>query len=224
MFSICMSSIPSSSTKSTFWFGPRLVDEAACGDFVAVRGYLKAGDDVNERNHLGGSALIVAAQYNHIEVLRILLRDQQIDVNLQDDSGETALMKAASEGHTEIVKTLCRRRDLDVNIQDSTGWTTLMHARGKQGIVKTLLKVPKLDLTLRDDTKSNALHRACSKGWTKAATAMIRNKRVVQQLSMDDFEYAEFLAKDKGYTTITKLISKAASVKERNITRTQVTG
>jgi len=224
MFSICMSSVPSSSTKSTFWFGPRLVDEAACGDFVAVRGYLKAGDDVNERNQLGGSALIVAAQYNHIEVIRVLLRNKQIDVNLQDYSGETALMKAASEGHTEIVKTLCRRREVDVNIQDSTGWTTLMHARGKQGIVKILLKLPKLDLTLCDDTKSNAFHRACGKGWKKTVTAMIRNKRVIQQLSMDDFEYAEYLAKDSGYLAITKMISTAAADREKKITRPQVTG
>jgi len=90
--------------------------------------------------------------------------------------------------------------------------------------VKTLLKVPKLDLTLRDDTKANAFHRACGKGWTKVVTAMVRNKRAIGQLSIGDFEYAGYLAKDKGYTAITKMISKAAFVREKKITRTQVTG
>jgi len=116
-----MSSSTFSSSKISFWFGPRLADEAACGDFTAVSRYLRAGDDINERNQLGGSALVVAAQYDHIEVLRTLLRDQQIDVNLQDNSGETALMKAASEGNKKIVKILTKRRDVDVNIQDSAG-------------------------------------------------------------------------------------------------------
>jgi len=116
-----MSSYTSSSSSISFWFGPRLADEAACGDFVAVSRYLRAGDDINEKNQLGASSLVVAAQYGHLEVVRTLLRDRKIDVNLQDDSGETALMKAAGEGHAQIVKTLVKRRDIDLNIQDVEG-------------------------------------------------------------------------------------------------------
>jgi len=116
-----MSSFTSSSSSTSFWFGPRLADEAACGDFVAVSKYLRAGDDINERNQLGGSALLVAAQYDHFEVVRTLLRNKKLDINLQDDLGETALMKAASEGHVKIVKTLNRRRNVDLNIQDHEG-------------------------------------------------------------------------------------------------------
>jgi len=176
-----------------------------------VRKYLRAGDDVNERNQLGGSALVVAAQYDHVEVVRTLLQNQHIAVNLQDYSGQTALMKSSSEGHAGVVKTLCKRPDVDVNIQDNEGWTTLMHARGKVGIVKILLKMQSLDMKLNDETGCNAFQLACSNGWTKVVTAMVRSERAIQQLSIEDLICAVGLAKVNGYVAVAKIVSKAAS-------------
>jgi len=179
-----------------------------------VRKYLRAGDDVNERNQLGGSALVVAAQYDHVEVVRTLLRHPYIAINLQDHSGETALMKASSEGHARVVKTLCKRPDVNVNIQDNEGWTTLMHARGKVGIVKIILKQRSLDMKLTDETGCNAFQLACSKGWTKVVTAMVRSERAIQQLTKDDLTCALGLAKANNYAAIAKIVSKAACNRE----------
>jgi len=219
-----MSSITSSSSSISFWFGPRLADEAACGDFVAVSRYLRAGDDVNEKNQLGGSSLIVAAQYGHFEVVQTLLRDRKIDVNLQDNSGETALMKAASEGHKKIVKTLVKRRDIDLNIQDGEGWTTLMHARGKMGIVKILLKLPTLDIMLTNHSDYNAFQRASRNGWTQVVTAIVRSARFSKQLTKEDLKDAEKLAKNNGYAAVAKVILMAVSARDKKITRKRGTG
>jgi len=179
-----------------------------------VRKYLRAGDDVNERNQLGGSALVVAAQYDHMEVVRTLLQNQHIAVNLQDYSGETALMKASSGGHAGVVKTLCKRPDVDVNIQDKEGWTTLMHARSKVGIVKILLKQRSLDMKLTNETGSNAFQRACSNGWSEVVTAMVRSERAIQQLTKEDLICAVDLAKVNGYAAVSKIVSNALSTRK----------
>jgi hypothetical protein len=70
--------------------------EAVCLCRVAgLRGRLKAGDDINERDNAGRTALMHAAQSDRRKVqLRILLAaGAQLD--LQDNTGKTALMHAA---------------------------------------------------------------------------------------------------------------------------------
>jgi len=99
-----------------------------------------------------------------------------------------------------------------------------MHARGKAGIVKLLVKLPSLDMTLTDDTDVTAFHRACSRGWTRVVTAMVRSNRAFKQLTMEDLKHAEFLAKDGGYTATAEIVFKAASARDRKTKPKQETG
>jgi len=94
-----------------------------------------------------------------------------------------------------------------------------MHARRKLGIVKILLKLPSLDMTLADHTNCNAFQRACSKGWTQVVTAMVRSNRAFKQLTLEDLKHAEYLAKDKGYEAVAKIVFQAASAREKKNTR-----
>jgi len=99
-----------------------------------------------------------------------------------------------------------------------------MHARGKAGIVKILLKLPSLDMTLTDHEDYTAFHRACSKGRTKVVTAMVRSNRAFKQLTMEDLQHAESIAKDGGYTAIAEIVSKAASARDRKTKPKRETG
>jgi len=99
-----------------------------------------------------------------------------------------------------------------------------MHARGKAGIVKILLKLPDLDMTLTDDADLTAFHRACSRGWTKVVTAMVRTNRAFKQLTMEDLKHAEFLAKDSGYKATAEIVFKAASARDRKTKPKKETG
>jgi len=121
-----------------FWFGPRLVADAASGDCVAVDRCLKAGDDVNERNQFGSNALLVAVEYNQIAVVCTILRNRDIDVNLQNTFGLTALMKAAMCGNIGMVCMLCKHPRIDANIQDNKGRMAITYTRGNIGIIKIL--------------------------------------------------------------------------------------
>jgi len=191
-----------------FWFGPRLVAQAACGDFVSVDKYLKAGDDVNERNQKGCSALHVAAEYNQIGVINTLLRCKDIDVNLQDFNGLTALMKAAKKGHSTIVDTLCSKcSDIDVNIPDNKGRTALVHARGNVSIVKILIKVPHVNVRLTGRSNCNAFQHACHRGQTKVKRAMIHSKMTSQQqLTREDLKYAIYTSKSNFNIAISRIV------------------
>jgi len=189
-----------------FWFGPRLVDEAACGNFVSVDRYLRAGDEVNERNKQGSSALHVAAQYNHIAVVDTVLGSKYIDVNLQDWNGKTALMKAAKEGNLKIVESLCKRPDIDVNIRDDKGRTALVHACARLDVVTILLNVPHLNMRLTGKSNCNAFQIACCTGNTKLVRTMVNNRRAFQQLTKADLKFAIYLAKSNGHTEITRIV------------------
>lgn len=88
-----------------------LMKAAADGNVARVNALLNKGIDVNvkylrdESPWSGKTALMVAAQNGHSEVIQALIR-RKANVNLKHYSDLTALMLAAGAGHTEAVKEL----------------------------------------------------------------------------------------------------------------------
>lgn len=84
-----------------------LLQLAACeGDEVAAHSTLRAGGDVNYvEPHEGYSALMIAARYNHIGVMRLLL-GTGANINLVDSLGHNALHYAATAGQLDAAKLL----------------------------------------------------------------------------------------------------------------------
>lgn len=189
----------------TFWFGPALVDAAACGDLRDLNKLLKKGEDVNGLNRIGQAALSVACQYAHIEVVKALLRDPETDVNLQDQDGETALMKAVDLGHVQVVKALLTRRDLDLNLVDENGMTALMMCKGKVKLIKDLLKA-KADPNVQDVDGWTLLMHACAKGRVKAVQELLKRPNVDLQLMSNDNQTALDLATEKEYARVIDLL------------------
>jgi len=68
-----------------------------------VKILLDNGADVNATTNddNGWTALMIAADRNHEDVVEILL-DKGADVNATDKHDQTALMKAASKGHVAV--------------------------------------------------------------------------------------------------------------------------
>ena len=61
--------------------------------------------DLNVRGMWGNTPLLVAAQYNHSEVAKLLIQ-VGADVTVVNDSGATALLYCCLEGQTELVDLL----------------------------------------------------------------------------------------------------------------------
>ena len=95
----------------------------------------EAGADPAITNRFGGTALIPASERGHVEVVRYLLAESDVDVDHVNRLGWTALLEAIllSDGgtrHQEIVALLIEH-GADVDLADRDGVRPLAHARAK---------------------------------------------------------------------------------------------
>ncbi len=106
----------------------------------AAEAALNAGANINYADSNGWTALMMAAVYGHIDIVRLFL-EQGADVNHADTLGYTALMWAAVYEHTEMVRLLIERGG-DVNGANNAGNTALMLAAnaGHEDIARLLIE------------------------------------------------------------------------------------
>ena len=95
----------------------------------------EAGADPAITNRYGGVALIPASERGHVEVVRYLLAETDVDVDHVNRLGWTALLEAIllSDGgraHQEIVALLIEH-GADVDLADRDGVRPLTHARAR---------------------------------------------------------------------------------------------
>ena len=104
----------------------------------------EAGADPAITNRYGGVALIPASERGHVEVVRYLLAESDVDVDHVNKLGWTALLEAIllSDGgprHQDIVRLLIEH-GADVDLADGDGVRPLAHARARgQEAVAALL-------------------------------------------------------------------------------------
>lgn len=97
-----------------------------------MRVLLAAGPDLELRNRFGGIALIPASERGHVDYVRALLRETDIDVDHVNRLGWTALLEAVILGdggraHQEIAELLITA-GATVDLPDRDGVTALEHA------------------------------------------------------------------------------------------------
>ncbi|EKE01455.1 MAG: hypothetical protein ACD_21C00129G0005 [uncultured bacterium] len=115
--------------------------------------------DPNIKDHIGDTALTIAAEKNHIDIVKVLLMHSNIDPNIKNKFSHTSLLKAAQYGHLEIIIALLDHPKIDPNIQDDGGNTALIEAARREyvDIIKVLLKHQKIDPNIRDNIGHAAL-------------------------------------------------------------------
>uniref|UniRef100_A0A0G4HD60 Uncharacterized protein n=1 Tax=Chromera velia CCMP2878 TaxID=1169474 RepID=A0A0G4HD60_9ALVE len=84
----------------------------------------------NVQNENGANALTLAAQFRHLEVVALLLRQGNADPNLRNRHGTSALMMASQNGDAETTALLLQAK-ADVNTADAKGETPLIHAASR---------------------------------------------------------------------------------------------
>ncbi|KAJ8642304.1 hypothetical protein MRB53_018998 [Persea americana] len=131
---------------------------------------------VNEVNELGETALAVAAEEGHVEIVKELLKySNKESVSRKNKTGFDALHMAASKGHQVIVQVLLNHDpDLSKTLGPSNT-TPLVSAasRGHTGVVKELLsKNPSL-LEISRNNGKNALHLAARQGHVEIVKAFL---------------------------------------------------
>ena len=103
-----------------------LSELAKDNDAAEVQRLIAGGYDVNAKNYLGETALMIAAQNNSADVARLLL-EAGADVKATDEYGNTALMWAAGNNSLDAARLLLAA-GADINAKDNSGKTALMWA------------------------------------------------------------------------------------------------
>ncbi|MEU8899899.1 ankyrin repeat domain-containing protein [Nocardia sp. NPDC048505] len=108
------------------------VNTGVTGSVAMMEALLPARPDLTLRNRFGGNALIPAAEKGHLDYVREVLRQTEIDVDHVNDLGWTALLEAVYYGdgstvYRDIVQVLVDA-GADVGIRDAEGRTAYDHA------------------------------------------------------------------------------------------------
>src|SRR5215510_6785299 len=104
----------------------------------------EAGADPSITNRFGGTALIPASERGHVQTVRYLLEETDVDIDHVNRLGWTALLEAivlgnGDQAHQDVVELLIAH-GADLDIPDKDGVRPLAHARarGQVEIAKAL--------------------------------------------------------------------------------------
>ncbi len=130
-----------------------------------IKELIKKGADVNAKGKNGQTALMVAANWGKLDVVKCLV-EHGADLEAKDKYGNTALFGAAINGQLDVVKCLAKN-GADLDVKDNFGETVLMNATrdGNLDMVKYLAKNG-ADLDAKDNYERTALDIA--RKWEKA--------------------------------------------------------
>ncbi|MDP2433411.1 MAG: ankyrin repeat domain-containing protein [Pseudomonadota bacterium] len=109
-----------------------LMISAAVNNPESVAVLIKSGANVNARNKLGRTSLILASKYGFVPIVKLLLdAGADPDIRPNDMEGHTALIAASKQGYSEVVQVLLAQ-GANVNAPDKMGITAMGIAK-KQG-------------------------------------------------------------------------------------------
>ncbi|EDN67005.1 Ankyrin [Beggiatoa sp. PS] len=139
--------------------------------------YLEGDNSPDIRDRQGNPAIVVAATYKRLRVVRILL-EWQANPNLMSANGMTALMVAASRKHQSIMRLLLQHR-ADVNLQNPyNGYTALMYVIEKNYANGVQLLVDyRANINLRNTQGETALTIAQARGYDKIVDILLAGPR-----------------------------------------------
>ncbi|KAA8649917.1 hypothetical protein EYZ11_009027 [Aspergillus tanneri] len=121
---------------------------------------------LESKDRAGQSALSLAAQHGHIEIVRLLLAQDGVDPNSGDMYDRGPLSLAAWYGHEQIVQVLLRVQGINAHARDAHGLTPLALAawNGQAAVVELLVQQPGVDVNSHDIFNQSVLMLAVRRG------------------------------------------------------------
>jgi len=169
-----------------------------------------------------GSALTLAAENGHANIVEILLKDGRIDPNVRINF---SLSKAAAEGHADVVKLLLKDSRVDPGLNNEVLENTIKG--GHTEVVKLLLEDKRSDPNVELlGHKGGPLRYAAEHGYTEIVRLLLADGRADPSARGSD---ALNLAAEHGHTEIVRLLledgrSNPSDVKSESLRRASFNG
>lgn len=193
--------------------GDRAVHHAAFGDEPAVIELLskEAGADLNARNKRRQTALHIAVNKGHLNVVKTLIA-LGCHPSLQDSEGDTPLHDAISKEHDEMLALLLEH-GADITLTNNNGFNALHHAalKGNPSAMRILLT--NLASTNRfwiveekKDDGYTALHLAALNNHVEIAELLVHLGKANMDKQNVNLQTALQLAVERQHVQIVKLL------------------
>ena len=151
------------------------------GELDKVRAALARGENVNSRQPVFGiSALMWAVREKHNSIVKVLMKQPDLDVNMRDGIGQTALHWAAVDYNANAVRLLLADPRVDVNCKNNMGRNALFCAvfYGNWEAVQFLLKDQRSDVNNVDKDGMTLLHAASHEDSAEVAWLLLAEGRI----------------------------------------------
>ena len=121
------------------------------GKLGGVQSALARGEDVNDKNAFGATALMFAVGRKHNSIVKLLLDQPGVKVNEKDNSGSTALHSVARDNNPQVARMLLLHPAMDsANAKANNGETAVMRAvrGGYKEVLSELVKHESVSLDI----------------------------------------------------------------------------
>ncbi|XP_067670660.1 serine/threonine-protein phosphatase 6 regulatory ankyrin repeat subunit A-like [Haliotis asinina] len=186
-----------------------ILHQACVGGDVGIVNYIVSAGivDINSTGKYGRTPVMVAAEFGHIGVLELLVREGG-DVNLRSGAGNTILHTACLGGYVKVVSHVLTTTRVDINARGIKGRTPLMLAawKGHQDVFELLVSAGS-DVSLVDDGGNNILHVACRGGNVEMVAYLLSKSHADFDATDKQGSTAIMIAKEKNHKAVVDILS-----------------
>ena len=176
------------------------IESVRANDVHRALGLLEQGADPDEKDKMGKTALMFAAQNGHME-LSIQLLGKGADLEVKDNYGWTALLFATRYRRVDLVSQLLENR-ANTEARDNDGWTSLMVAAsiGNNAIALALLQKG-ANLEAKENEGQTALVLAAQNGHIELTLWLLEKGADLEAEEKNELT-ALMLASSNGYADV----------------------
>ena len=177
----------------------RIIEAAKNGNIDQIRALIAEQVDLNARDREDNTALHLASEKGHTEIVKALLTGEGIDINARENYEWTPLHYAARNGHIEVVEVLLKNGAQVDLVSDEHD--TPLHFAARNGhieVVEVLLKNGAnieaegtyYNQSLGIDFILTPLHYAAEWGQAKVVELLLKNGACVSKMAVGDKDYS----------------------------------
>lgn len=162
----------------------------------------------------GQTPLVAAIQFDHVQVVELLLENEDTDVNFRSHRGRTPLSVASGNGHLGVATRLLQHKRIQPDLPDFDQGTPLFWAiSGKYlEIVRILSADPRININHTDKQGRNALSWAAEGGEIDLVKYLLTHKNLDVQHKDVNGRTAFSYAADYGRLDVVTLLRRSKRI------------